>query len=82
MAQWPGVRLRKTNTEMAHISGYVENKFQSSSFNSFGCTRPQTGVNFNCCKNNNNNNNNNNNKKDSTDFVIIIKMPTEVGIFN
>ena len=37
MAQWPGVRLSKTNTDMAHTSGYVEKKFQSSIINSFGC---------------------------------------------
>ena len=43
MAQWSGFRLSKTNTEMAHTSGYVDKKFQSSSFNSFGCTVRKPG---------------------------------------
>ena len=34
-------RLSKTNTDMAHTSGYVDAKFQSSSINSFGCSVPR-----------------------------------------
>ena len=78
---WPGgptCRLSKTNTAWPIHLAMPEKKFQSSSINSFGCSVARLKCTAKCCKNNNNNNNN----KDSTDFVKIIKMPTEVGIFN
>ena len=67
MARWPGSRLSKTNTEMAHTSGYVDKKFQSSSLIVCWLYRAQSQLKVLQAK------------KDS-DFVKIIKMPTEVGI--